>query len=271
MKRVTTWTLIAGVALVAAGCVAQREADDLRTLYRKSQEQVLDLQAQLEEANARLAALRAAGEGDVALVQQLEDALAALEDAKAQIRALSQQTVLPPELDAALKQLAASNPDIMEYDPDLGMVKFRSDLTFALGSTQVSAPARQTLGSLAGVLKSPAAIPYEVRIVGHTDNVPVENPANRAKFGDNWGLSAFRAIAVKDVLQSAGVQPNRMSVAGYGEYRPIVANGPRGAEANRRVEIYLVPRAAASTATASPATASGAGAAADTAPPESFK
>jgi len=47
---------------------------------------------------------------------------------------------------------------------------------------------------------------------------------------------------VKDVLQNAGVSPTRMSVAGYGEYRPIVPNGPGGAEANRRVEIFLVER-----------------------------
>ena len=29
--------------------------------------------------------------------------------------------------------------------------------------------------------------------------------------------------------------------AGYGENQPVVANGDRGAEANRRVEIFLVP------------------------------
>ena len=240
MNRGMTWMLIATVALTSVGCVAQREADDLRTLYRKSQEQVLDLQARLEEANTRLAALQAAGAGDEALMQQLTDALAALEDAKAQIRALSQQSVLPPELDAALKQLAASNPDIMEYDPDLGMVKFRSDLTFALGSTQVSTAAQQTLGSLAGVLKSPAAMGYEVRVVGHTDNVPVSNPANRQRFGDNWGLSAFRAISVKNVLQSSSVSPTRIEIAGRGEFAPVVGNGAQGAEQNRRVEIFLV-------------------------------
>ena len=31
-----------------------------------------------------------------------------------------------------------------------------------------------------------------------------------------------------------------MSVAGYGEFRPVEPNGPRGSEANRRVEIFLV-------------------------------
>jgi len=40
---------------------------------------------------------------------------------------------------------------------------------------------------------------------------------------------------------SDGVAANRMQVAGYGEYRPVVANGANGAAANRRVEIFLSP------------------------------
>jgi chemotaxis protein MotB len=43
------------------------------------------------------------------------------------------------------------------------------------------------------------------------------------------------------VLNRAGVPADRMSIAGYGDQQPVVQNGPRGAEANRRVEIYLVP------------------------------
>src|SRR5262249_1394324 len=58
----------------------------------------------------------------------------------------------------------------------------------------------------------------------------------------NWHLSAGRAIAVEGVLEKAGVQPVRMGVAGHSEYRPVVSNPAKGgAEANRRVEIYLVP------------------------------
>ena len=61
MRTIQNWMILAAVAMVAVGCVAQREADDLKTLYRNSQSQVLDLQEQLAEANARIAALIAAG------------------------------------------------------------------------------------------------------------------------------------------------------------------------------------------------------------------
>ncbi|MEX0876623.1 MAG: OmpA family protein, partial [Phycisphaerales bacterium] len=58
----------------------------------------------------------------------------------------------------------------------------------------------------------------------------------------NMHLSAHRAIAVRDTLGSAGIDWNRMSVTGWGEYRPLVANNAgTGTAENRRVEIYLVP------------------------------
>jgi chemotaxis protein MotB len=54
-------------------------------------------------------------------------------------------------------------------------------------------------------------------------------------------LSVHRAIAVKGVLSRAGIAPVRLSVAGYGQFRPVVPNDSQGARANRRVEIFLVP------------------------------
>ena len=55
-------------------------------------------------------------------------------------------------------------------------------------------------------------------------------------------LSAHRAIAVRNVLGNAGVPWERMSVMGWGEYRPAVPNNPStGTAANRRVEIFLTP------------------------------
>ena len=54
-------------------------------------------------------------------------------------------------------------------------------------------------------------------------------------------LSVHRAISVRKALAGAGVEPARIQVAGYGEFRPIVPNGPKGAAENRRVDLILVP------------------------------
>ena len=54
-------------------------------------------------------------------------------------------------------------------------------------------------------------------------------------------LSAHRAISVRETLVSDGVGANRFMVAGYGEFRPVTENSTKGAQANRRVELYLKP------------------------------
>ena len=255
MKRLQTWMILAAVAWVATGCVAQREADDLKTLYRNSQSQVLDLQEQLAEANARIAALTGGADSEAdALAQALaeRDRLrSALDDAEERLRNAG-GVVLPPELNDALSQLADANPDLMSYDAEHGMIKLRSDLTFALGSADVNAGATSSLSKLAGIFNSPAAKPYEVRVVGHTDNVPIKNVGTRAKHPTNWHLSVHRAISVMQVLAKAGVPFARLGVCGYCEYRPIVPNTKGGTEANRRVEIYLVAMNKASAQAAQP-------------------
>lgn len=242
--------LLGVIAFSSFGCVSQSLYDQQRTLYRKSQEQVADLQARLEEANARIKALQEAlKEPNPDLLDKLQKAIAdrdamnkKLAEAMARLEAAGKiGPVLPRELDQALKDLAASDPNLMEYDPALGMVRFKSDLTFASGSTDVSPQAAASLQRLAEILKQPIAQKYEARIVGHTDNQRIGRPETKAKHPTNWHLSVHRSIAVKDVLEKAGVPSGRLGVAGYGEYRPIVANGPKGAAQNRRVEIYLVP------------------------------
>ncbi len=253
MKTINTWMILAVAAMLSLGCVAQREADDLKTLYRNSQEQVVELQERLAEAQARIAALmgEAGSESDAlaSAIAERDRLQAALADAEERLRNAG-AVALPAELDDALSQLAGANPQLMSYDAERGMVKLRSDLTFALGSADVSAGATNTLGSLARIFNSPAAAQYEVRVVGHTDNVPIKNVGTRAKHPTNWHLSVHRAISVMQVLGKAGVPQNRMSVAGYGEHQPVVANpAAGGAEANRRVELFLVARSATPAAT----------------------
>ena len=253
MKFRLNWIVLTTATIISTGCVSQKVVDDLQTLNRRNQEQILELQARLEDKEAQIDAIKvqppdpqqsyklaeAEAERD-----RLRQALALAED---QLRSIGSSPVLEPELDTALVDLARSNPGLISYDPQIGMVKFRSDLTFALGSADVNDQAVSSLEKLARILNTRVAGKYEARVVGHTDNVPVSRPSTRAKHPSNWHLSVHRAISVKNVLVKAGVDPTRIGVAGYGEHRPIAANSNRkGNEANRRVEIYLVPNLYAS-------------------------
>jgi chemotaxis protein MotB len=74
-----------------------------------------------------------------------------------------------------------------------------------------------------------------------TDNVPI----HKAMFASNWDLSTARATAVAmRLLNESGVDPERMSIAGYAQYHPAASNtSQEGRRANRRVDIVVVSRA----------------------------
>lgn len=247
--------------IALCGCVPQSQYDDLMNAYRSKEQQLLQLQNEFDTSRTNEEALRrqlAEAAADLARARELvggdKSALEALqrryEDLLAQVNALSP---LPASVNDALASLAEANPDIFEFDEKLGMLRFKSDVTFDLGSAKLTPKAAGILSKVAAILNSSDARSLEVRVVGHTDNVPIRRGSTAAQHPTNMHLSAHRAISVRDSLNADGVSANRFMVAGYGEFRPIAANGPRGAEANRRVELFLVPMTAAVAADATPA------------------
>ncbi|HAE87681.1 TPA: hypothetical protein DCG86_06630 [Candidatus Marinimicrobia bacterium] len=78
----------------------------------------------------------------------------------------------------------------------------------------------------------------EIRIEGHTDNVPL---GPNVRFRDNWELSAARAQSVMRILhQETEIPEEHFAVAGFGEFRPVASNETEsGRNRNRRVEIYI--------------------------------
>lgn len=106
---------------------------------------------------------------------------------------------------------------------------------FPVGSAELSAALSDVVRRLSNAVER---LPNAIRIEGHTDNVPIHTP----RFASNWELSAARSIQVVGVLMESGaVSPNRLSVAGYGEYRPREPNtSPTGRSRNRRVDIVVL-------------------------------
>ena len=239
---------VLGIASLAlAACVPQQKYDDLLTAYRGQEQQLLAVQSDLQTSRAneeRLRAQLAALQAEIAAAGASADPTE-LERLKAKLAAYAKQIAdanlgpLPAELSKALADLAAQYPDVLTFDQRTGMLRFNSDFTFASGSAALNKNAEGLVAKLAGILNTPIAQPFEVKVVGHTDNQPIKRVA--AQHPTNMHLSAHRAISVRDALVSDGVTANRMQVAGYGEFRPIVPNGANGAAANRRVEIFLTP------------------------------
>lgn len=77
----------------------------------------------------------------------------------------------------------------------------------------------------------------QVSVQGHTD---AGNPGANSPFKDNWELSTARAIAVLHELLLDGVEPSRVSAAGFAEFKPVATNATKtGREKNRRVELHF--------------------------------
>jgi flagellar motor protein MotB len=77
-----------------------------------------------------------------------------------------------------------------------------------------------------------------VRVVGHSDNVPIRT----ARFPSNWELSRARAASVARELAREMGDGSRLQVDGLADTQPIDTNATDdGRRRNRRIEI-LVPR-----------------------------
>ncbi len=112
--------------------------------------------------------------------------------------------------------------------------------SFAPGRAELSADGRLAMQDLAAALLQ---LPNQVRVEGHTDDLPIHG----GPFASNWELSTARATQVVQLLvEVCGLDPARLSAAGYGEYHPRVPNDSAQARArNRRVDIVVIDPAVA--------------------------
>ena len=117
------------------------------------------------------------------------------------------------------------------------VISLRESGFFDSGSDLPHPQAKATLDRVAAII---AATPYDVRIEGHTDKVPIHT----AQFASNWELSTARATELAKIfIVDYNLAPARLSAAGYAEYHPVASNDtPDGRSQNRRVDIIVLPR-----------------------------
>jgi len=105
-------------------------------------------------------------------------------------------------------------------------------ITFDTGKANIKPNFTPVLDDIANIMSKYPETNIEVQ--GHTDSV-----GNNA---DNLTLSQLRAQSVTSYLTNHGVDGNRIKSVGFGESMPIASNDtPAGREANRRVEIKIIP------------------------------
>jgi chemotaxis protein MotB len=74
-------------------------------------------------------------------------------------------------------------------------------------------------------------------VEGHTCNLPINVP----EFPSNWELSVIRAVRVtRYLIEEKGLDPQRITATGYGEFQPLEPNtSPEARARNRRVTMVI--------------------------------
>lgn len=124
---------------------------------------------------------------------------------------------------------------VVSQDEDRIVIRLADNLLFPPASADIRSSALPLLEIVASALLE---VDQEVRVEGHTDNVPVKTE----RYPSNWELSSARATAVLRYLAETGDVPaERIFAAGYGEFRPVATNlTPEGRAVNRRADVVVL-------------------------------
>lgn len=144
-------------------------------------------------------------------------------------------TNLKAKVDAYLKKNGLTTSVVTEVSQRGLEVSLRDTVLFDSGRADVKPEVSSKLVEIGKILNSLGNL---IRIEGHTDDVPIHN----SMFPSNWRLSAIRADNVAELLINAvHIQPQKISIVGFGEYYPMVPNtSPENRAMNRRVNIVLL-------------------------------
>jgi chemotaxis protein MotB len=144
-----------------------------------------------------------------------------------------------PEVQQQLE--SALSPEIQRHEvtismrPDGLVVSLEEIGFFDSGTATIREGSLGAIGRLAAVLRQR---PENLRVEGHTDNVPIHN----SQFASNWELSTYRATEITRLfIARYALGANRLSAAGYAEYHPVASNDTApGRAQNRRVDVVVL-------------------------------
>ncbi|MDB4988589.1 MAG: Flagellar motor rotation protein MotB [Myxococcaceae bacterium] len=232
--------LLAGLGLLGA-CHPTKEE------YQAKEAEVAQLKAKLGEseqrANSLEARLKEMGDNNAALAERLNIAGTekgtlerALEELRAREKQAQSRLAVFTEMLNKFKAMIDSGKLRVRVVRGRMVVELAENILFDSGRSDLKKEGQDALIQVASVLAS--IDNRDFQIAGHTDNIPIKS----AKFPSNWELSTARAVVVTKFLSEKGVDPNRVSAAGYADTQPVAANtDAEGRKQNRRIEIVLQP------------------------------
>lgn len=273
-KNLLIVSLVAGCFMVSS-CVSKKDLENCQLENKELTNKYQETQGKLSDANSELAASKVRVTSLEEQLAQTKSAYEALQSSLDKSLTASNQTTV--NISKLVDQINESN----QYIRHLVEVKSKSDslnliltnnltrslskeelkevdvqvlkgvvyisladnMLYKSGSYEINDRAAETLSKIAKIIKDYKD--YDVLIEGNTDNVPVNTSSAAMKnIRNNWDLSCLRASSVVQALiNQYGVEPNRLTAGGRGEFNPVTSNDTEvGKQRNRRTQIIITPK-----------------------------
>jgi chemotaxis protein MotB len=245
-------TMLCLAAALVGGCGVNED------LYNAKVAELNKTKAELDKANADAAAAKKACDKKQAeldaenaalkdrmasLGQDMSSMQGSLADAKKRMEEMRKAQEQAEKRAAQFRQMVAKFKSMIdagklqvEIRNGLMLVKLPDNILFDPGKTDLKPAGKDAIAQVTQILSGIEGRKFQV--TGHTDNIPIKS----AKFKSNWELSTARALEVVKLMISSGMDPKRLSAAGYADSLPVAGNDTDdGRRQNRRIEIVVVP------------------------------
>ncbi len=115
------------------------------------------------------------------------------------------------------------------------VINLAGDLLFLNARPDLRPESFPVLDGVADILKD---LPNQIRVEGHTDAIPPQNP----EYPTNWHLAGARALAVLQFLEQFGdLERDRLHYQAWADLRPVADNATLdGRLKNRRASIVIL-------------------------------
>ena len=227
------YILISLSAVLLSACVSSGKYDEAMTEMEKMRTSLGSTQGELSTSQSENDRMRKSLGSTQAKLTASQAEIATLSKIEAETK---RRNEIYAQFVNRLQSMIDGGKLTVNIDAGRIVINLPNNVLFKTGSANLNPEGQEALTQIGGVLKQFADRRFQIE--GHSDNVPIKS----SRFPSNWELSTARSLSVVHLLTEMGVNPENISAAGFGEFRPRADNeDENGRKLNRRIEIVMLP------------------------------
>ena len=227
------YILISSSAVLLSACVSSGKYDEAMAEMEKIRASLGDTQGDLSTSQSENDRMRKSLGSTQAKLTASQAEIATLSKIEAETK---RRNEIYAQFVNRLQSMIDGGKLTVNIDAGRIVINLPNNVLFKTGSANLNPEGQEALTQIGGVLTQFSDRRFQIE--GHSDNVPIKS----SRFPSNWELSTARALSVVHLLTEMGVNPENISAAGFGEFRPRADNEDEdGRKLNRRIEIVMLP------------------------------